>query len=131
MEPAQFQLHRVIIPAFSYKEAEERFYIINVHLNPSGVYNNTSGEFKLTTSFRCLASTEGTPIDTAEVISGVIEGYYTIENKPKKEEIPELFYSNAIGIIYPYLRAFISNVTLQTGARFIVLPILNLISLGD
>jgi len=48
------------------------------------------------------------------------------------EDIPDYFYANSIAIVFPYVRAFISTVSLQAGVRpAIILPTLNLSSLRD
>jgi preprotein translocase subunit SecB len=48
------------------------------------------------------------------------------------EEIPSFFYRNAIAILFPYLRSFVSIVTTQANNPGVILPTLNLSSLeGD
>ena len=37
-----------------------------------------------------------------------------------------IFYKNSLAIIFPYIRAFISTLTLQSNAGLIILPTLNL-----
>ncbi len=48
----------------------------------------------------------------------------------KLEDIPPYFYVNSIAIIFPYVRAFISTVTLQSNIPPIVLPTMNLTELA-
>lgn len=45
--------------------------------------------------------------------------------------LPEFFYANSIAIIFPYVRAFISTVSLQANVPSIVLPTMNLSSLRE
>ncbi len=46
------------------------------------------------------------------------------------EDIPDYFYANSIAIVFPYVRAFISTISLQAGVSpAIILPTLNLSSL--
>ena len=47
-----------------------------------------------------------------------------------KESIPDYFYSNSIAILFPYVRAYISMATTQSNIPGIILPTLNLSSLG-
>lgn len=47
------------------------------------------------------------------------------------DELPEFFYANSIAIIFPYVRAFISTVSLQANVPSIVLPTMNLSSLRE
>lgn len=42
------------------------------------------------------------------------------------KDIPDFFYANSIAIIFPYIRAFVSTLTLQANIPPIVLPTLNL-----
>lgn len=42
------------------------------------------------------------------------------------DEIPSYFYPNSIAIVFPYVRAFISSVSIQAGIPPIVLPTYNL-----
>lgn len=51
------------------------------------------------------------------------------ENVSSFDEIPTYFYRNAIAIIFPYVRAFISTVTLQSNIPPVILPTMNLSSL--
>ena len=46
-------------------------------------------------------------------------------------EIPDFFYPNSLAIIFPYIRAFVSTLTLQANVRPIVLPTVNLMGLTD
>lgn len=47
------------------------------------------------------------------------------------ETIPDFFYANSIAIIFPYIRAFVSTVTLQANTDALVLPTMNLTALKD
>ena len=51
---------------------------------------------------------------------------YEFRNEIAFEQIPDFFYANSIAIIFPYIRAFISTLTLQANFVPIVLPTLNL-----
>jgi preprotein translocase subunit SecB len=47
------------------------------------------------------------------------------------EDIPEFFYTNAIAIIFPYVRAYASLITTQANVPGLILPTLNLAHLAD
>ena len=51
------------------------------------------------------------------------------ESVKSVDDIPNYFYANSIAIVYPYLRAFVSTLTLQSNAKPMVLPTMNLSSL--
>lgn len=46
-------------------------------------------------------------------------------------DIPGFFYPNSIAIIFPYIRAFISTLSLQANMNPIILPTMNLTSLQE
>ena len=52
------------------------------------------------------------------------------EKNTSFKDIPDFFNANSIAIVYPFIRAFVSTITLQAGLRLLVLPILNLNSLS-
>lgn len=47
------------------------------------------------------------------------------------EDIPTYFYANSIAIVFPYLRAFISSLTIQANLKPMILPTMNLTSLSS
>lgn len=46
-------------------------------------------------------------------------------------DIPGFFYPNSIAILFPYIRAFISTLSLQANMNPIILPTMNLTSLQE
>lgn len=59
------------------------------------------------------------------------KGVYTFQNVANKESIPDYFYNNSIAILFPYVRAYVSMITTQANIPGIILPTLNLSSLGS
>lgn len=56
---------------------------------------------------------------------------FSFKNVNEKNDIPEYFYSNSVAIIFPYLRSFVSMITMQANfGEPIVLPLLNLSAIG-
>lgn len=49
----------------------------------------------------------------------------------KLEEIPTFFYPNSLAILFPYVRAFVSTLSLQANVRPVMLPTINLMGLTD
>ena len=47
------------------------------------------------------------------------------------EELMKFFVKNAPAIVFPYIRAYVSTLTTQSGNRPIILPTLNLIGLSE
>ncbi|MGB3091245.1 MAG: hypothetical protein WBB20_14850 [Chitinophagaceae bacterium] len=129
-KPAIFKLERFTITKFSFEEPEAKFSIVDVNFNPTGIYNPKEGEFKLTIGFSATASTEGEQKEYRDIIKGVLESYFQFEKNTSFKDIPDFFNANSIAIVYPFIRAFVSTITLQAGLRLLVLPILNLNSLS-
>lgn len=130
-QPPTFQLQGFGIPKFTFSEADPKYSTIDMQLIPTGKYNTSNGQFELIMPFTATATFENNPKDKQEIISGLLKAFFIIDGKPPLANIPEYFYGNSLGIIFPFLRAFISTITLQAGTRLLILPVLNLTSLGD
>lgn len=57
-------------------------------------------------------------------------GYFTMETEDKKA-LDKFMAFNAPAILFPYVRAYVSSMTSQAGMRPIMLPTLNLHSIGE
>lgn len=98
--------------------------IIDFH--PSGEYNPQDGLFKTVLGF--VALIEETKV---HVINIKCEAYFQFEIPLEFENIPLYFYANSTAILYPYIRAFVSTLSLQANYSPIVLPTLNISALAD
>ncbi|MCZ8297729.1 protein-export chaperone SecB [Flavobacterium sp.] len=100
---------------------------IFIDFKPEGVFNGNDGTFELTFNFLAL--------DSQETIVPFVEircvGLFKFENVNSLEEIPSFFYKNSIAILFPFLRAFVSIVTVQANIKPIMLPTMNLGSLEE
>ncbi len=101
---------------------------INIDFLPSGVYHKEKGLFELSFVFVAWAA-NNTPDN------------YTVKVKCKAEfqfkeildikDIPPFFYPNSIAILFPYVRAFVSTLTLQANVQPMLLPTINLSPLQE
>ncbi len=91
---------------------------------PSGAYHGKSGEFNL--SFEFSAS-----VKEKEVINIRCIAEFRFKEPVSPESFPDYFYANSIAIVFPYVRAFISTVTLQANIRPLIIPTFNLSGLRD
>lgn len=98
----------------------------NIMFSPSGIFHPASGKFTLTFAFS--AKIDGNNED-AIYVNCVAN--YKFKDVREFSEIPEYFYANSIAILFPYVRAFISTVTLQANIRPIMLPTYNVSPLKD
>lgn len=96
---------------------------INIDLDPSGILYEDDSIYLLTFLFKASTSANEPFVEIK------CEANFTFNKKVTKNTIPDFFYKNSIAILFPYIRAFVSTVTLQTNADPIVLPTMNLSSL--
>ena len=54
---------------------------------------------------------------------------FSFMDRIKFEEIPDFFYPNSLAILFPYIRAFVSTLSLQANSSPMILPTVNLMGL--
>ncbi|MBR6250728.1 MAG: protein-export chaperone SecB [Bacteroidales bacterium] len=96
----------------------------NINIEPSGIYDEAHHTYKLTFDFDAKIG-EQTSLSVKCVAN------YEFERSLENNEIPEYFYANSIAIVFPYIRAFISTITLQANMPALVMPTYNLSSLKE
>ena len=99
----------------------------DIKFSPSGLFISKTKEYILT--FLFTAGYEGS--NDESIISVRCQAKYVFKEVSSFEEIPPFFYNNAIAILFPYVRSFISTVTLQANIQPLLLPTLNLSDLQD
>lgn len=125
MEQAKFSFK-----GFRILDAEMHFAKVTGNLKlqfyPEGLFDAETHQYHLHLSFRAINNnSEEDVIVQIESIS-----FFQMEDTVTRvEEIPTYFYANSIAIVFPYLRAFVSTLTLQSNAKPMVLPTMNLSSL--
>lgn len=97
----------------------------NLDFEPSGVYESNSGCYTLSLIFKAKCD------NGIEAINIKVQATYQFKEILNFNEIPPYFYSNSIAIIFPYIRAFVSTITLQANVSPIMLPTLNISALED
>ncbi|WP_029277512.1 protein-export chaperone SecB [Pedobacter borealis] len=121
MQPASFQLSDY---QFTKVELDSSFLKnndINISFDVAGEYSVEQSNFEL--KFEASARSEG---EETRFITAVCVANFSFENVLSLEDVPDYFYQNAIAIVFPYLRAYISLITAQANVRPIILPTLNL-----
>lgn len=98
----------------------------NVDFKPSGKLFAEKALYELTFTFTAADAGTG-----REVVSVRCVAQFSFRNLESPLSIPDYFYTNAIAIIFPYVRAMVSTLTLQANAAPMVLPTLNLSNLKD
>ena len=95
---------------------------INVDFMPEGVFHQSEKTFDLTLIFFAF---EGKDREDSFIKISCI-GTFSFENVEAVTDIPPFFYRNAIAILFPYVRAFISSLTAQANITPMILPTYNL-----
>lgn len=100
---------------------------MGLSFEPSGNYDSKSGRYDLKFVFK---ATQGEGEDKVSIIKIVCEAAFMFREPLGADEIPDYFYTNSLAIVFPYVRAFVSSVTLQANLdNPILLPTLNLMGL--
>ncbi|MBZ9786418.1 protein-export chaperone SecB [Psychroflexus sp. CAK57W] len=122
---AAFYLKDFEISKFNFsKIAHSERENVSIGFDPEGSYSLKDKIFYLTLKFRLFNN------DSKEdYFNAIITGFFAFQNVNSLEEVPTYFYKNSIAILYPYLRAFVSSVTLQANIKSVILPTMNLSSL--
>ena len=101
---------------------------INIDFQPSGIYQKDKGLYNLTFVFVAWENNK-TQEDFAVKVKCNAE--FQFNGAIGLDEIPAFFYPNSIAIVFPYVRAFVSTLTLQANIQPILLPTINLSSLQE
>ena len=127
MEPARFSFKR-----YSFTEAHLSLTDIpnecgiSLNFHPTGVFHCNTRIFSLTLDFTASYEKEQENVNFAKI---VLNADFEFKDITSLGEVPDYFYPNSLAIVFPYIRAFISTLTLQANVRPIVLPTMNLSSL--
>ena len=97
-----------------------------VSFNPQGVFNQAQARYELTFDVMITCKETG-----ALVVGVSCVASFSFENVHALSDIPDYFYPNSIAILFPYIRAFVSTMSLQANIQPILLATVNLIGLTD
>lgn len=124
MKKAAFSLNEYRFEKVEIDFSKKTSNDLKILFEPTGKFISKDSSYEL--NFTFIAHNESP--DTSFVKITCISTF-KFEDKISFEEIPSYFYRNSIAIIFPYIRAFISTVTLQANIPPIILPTMNLSSL--
>lgn len=98
---------------------------LDLSFSPSGVYEKATKSFILRFVF---TATQG---DNSKLIVRIVcSATFEFKETLDIDAIPDYFYPNSLAIVFPYVRAFVSSVTLQANmVTPILIPTLNLTGL--
>ena len=126
MKKADFKLVDYKFNRFKIDFAKKKSDDLEVDFKPSGRFMLAKSEYELKFIFSAISSQSKSKFLEIECIA-----IFRFKDSIKYEEIPDYFYVNSIAILFPYIRAFVSTLTLQANIfPMVLLPTMNLSSLG-
>lgn len=129
MEQAVFGLETYKFDQVELRFEGDRSREIDVNFEPKGLFRYDSQVFELRLIFTAKNKDTDTPFVKIRCVA-----YFKFDNQDKVsfDKIPSYFFANSLAIIFPYIRAFVSTITLQTNIQpAIVIPTWNLMSLNE
>lgn len=127
IKSAAFKFIRFQIPDFSYNESGKKESLLKLDFVPKGKYCQADGIFKLDLEFSGNEDDE----EGKQIIYAKCVAFFEFEKDLPFIDIPNYFYKNAIAIVFPYIRSFVSTMTLQANSGLIMLSLMNLSSLEE
>ena len=126
MEKAAFKLDN-----YHFTKASLDFNIpndaeLNISFNPKGVFYAKDARYDLVfdVTVECVET-------NTDVVKVSCEASFSFGNTVSIEDIPDYFYPNSLAIVSPYVRAFVSTISLQANVQPVVLPTVNLMGLTE
>ncbi len=98
----------------------------NIDFIPSGKFFADKDLYVLTFSFTATQAESNEQVVNVRCVA-----QFSFRDLDDEKNIPDYFYANSIAILFPYVRAMVSTITLQANATPMVLPTLNLSDLKD
>lgn len=98
---------------------------LDLTFDVKGIFKSAKSDYELT--FIVKVTNENLPHPLVQI---QCRGIFHINGIHNADEIPEFFYNNSIAILFPYVRGYVSMATTQANIPGIILPTLNLSSLG-
>ena len=119
----QFKGYRIERSLIELKSTEigENF---NISFDPKGIINKAESSYQLNLT-AYIKDKEDTINIEVDVVS-----FFSFDSQIEKSQLEKLFYMNAPAIIFPYLRSYITTLTVLSGIDPVILPTLNLSGLG-
>lgn len=119
----QFKGYRIERSLIEMKSTEigEKF---SISFDPKGLINKAESTYQLhlITYIKNQEDTINIEID--------IVAFFSFDNKIERDQLNKMFFINAPAIVFPYLRSYITTLTVLSGIDPVILPTLNLSGIG-
>ena len=119
----QFKGYRIERSLIELKSAEigENF---SISFDSKAIINKAESVFQLSLT-AYIKDKEDTINIEVDIVS-----FFEFNSQIEKSQLDKLFFMNAPAIIFPYLRSYITTLTVLSGIDPVILPTLNLSALG-
>ena len=115
-----YRIERSLIELKSAKVGEN----FNISFDSKGIVDKAESTYQLNLK-AYIKDKEDTINIEVDIVS-----FFVFDNLIEKNQLEKLFYMNAPAIIFPYLRSYITTLTVLSGIDPVILPTLNLSALG-
>ena len=122
-DKAAFSLSTYSVLDFSYHYSD--YESLEMDLKTKGDFNEEEATFHVQLDFTAKSSK-----DNSEILNCQMTGSFIFKDKITIEDVPSYFYINSVAILFPYLRAFISTLSVQANHKLIIIPTMNLQQVG-
>lgn len=115
----QFRNFKVLKSIIEIDEDQKKFKNFDFGLDIKGIYHKSDKHFKLYLNMIIENEDKNFLCEVQSV------GYFHLTSDDK-DFVENFLFTNAPALLFPYLRAYISNLTTQSGIDSVVLPTMNL-----
>lgn len=128
MEQATFSFEKYQVEKFAFDIENIPEENISIKIDPKGKFIVAEKKFIL--SFHFFAFDKEKSHEDSFVECLMKAEFIFSDTIASLEDVPNYFYANSIAIVFPYLRAFISSLTIQANLKPVILPTMNLTALS-
>ena len=130
MEPlkAAFSIKDYLFEKVFISNSKDQKKGISIDFKPRGVFYLETKTYELILDFKAFQKDIG--IENPHIDITFVANF-EFNNVNNVNEIPDYFYKNSIALLFPYIRAFVSTLTLQANSRVLILPTMNLSKLEN
>ncbi len=116
----QFKGYKILKSSIEIREDYKKFKDFDFGLDVSGIYKKSDNLFKL--NLNLMIKNE----DSGFLCEVSTQGMFKVLNTEDNSILNNYFYTNATALLFPYIRAYITNLTAQSGIDGVILPTMNL-----
>jgi preprotein translocase subunit SecB len=117
-----YAFNQVMLDYSKYEDSDS----VQVIFNPTGIYEEKERKYVL----QLITIVQSETKEANPFLSVQCKAVFKFQADTSFADIPEFFYTNAIAILFPYIRAYISLITTQANVSGVILPTLNLAHLA-